>query len=129
MEEPETEAGKDDRKNEISMKMIVGEYTFDVEYVDNNTAEAFKKMLPVTLKMEELNGNEKYCYIDSSLPTALSTPGTINAGDIMLFGSNCIVVFYETFKTSYSYTRIGKVKDTASLKKALGSGDVTIKFE
>ena len=129
IEEPDTEDGQDDDKNEISMKMIVGEYTFDVEYVDNNTAEAFKKMLPVTLKMEELNGNEKYCYIDSSLPTALSTPGTINAGDIMLFGSNCIVVFYETFKTSYSYTRIGKVKDTASLKKALGSGDVTIKFE
>ena len=114
IEEPDTEDGQDDDKNEISMKMIVGEYTFDVEYVDNNTAEAF---------------NEKYCYIDSSLPTALSTPGTINAGDIMLFGSNCIVVFYETFKTSYSYTRIGKVKDTASLKKALGSGDVTIKFE
>ena len=129
IEEPDTEDGQDDDKNEISMKMIVGEYTFDVEYVDNNTAEAFKKMLPVTLKMDELNGNEKYCYIDSSLPTALSTPGTINAGDIMLFGSNCIVVFYETFKTSYSYTRIGKVKDTASLKKALGSGDVTIKFE
>ena len=129
IEEPDTEDGQDDDKNEVSMKMIVGEYTFDVEYVDNNTAEAFKKMLPVTLKMEELNGNEKYCYIDSSLPTALSTPGTINAGDIMLFGSNCIVVFYETFKTSYSYTRIGKVKDTASLKKALGSGDVTIKFE
>lgn len=129
IEEPDTEDGQDDDKNEISMKMIVGEYTFDVEYVDNNTAEAFKKMLPVTLKMEELNGNEKYCYIDSSLPTALSTPGTINAGDIMLFGSNCIVVFYETFKTSYSYTRIGKVKDTASLKKALGSGDVTIRFE
>lgn len=129
IEEPDTEDGQDDDKNEFSMKMIVGEYTFDVEYVDNNTAEAFKKMLPVTLKMEELNGNEKYCYIDSSLPTALSIPGTINAGDIMLFGSNCIVVFYETFKTSYSYTRIGKVKDTASLKKALGSGDVTIKFE
>ena len=129
IEGPDTEDGQDDDKNEISMKMIVGEYTFDVEYVDNNTAEVFKKMLPVTLKTEELNGNEKYCYIDSSLPTALSTPGTINAGDIMLFGSNCIVVFYETFKTSYSYTRIGKVKDTASLKKALGSGDVTIKFE
>lgn len=129
IEEPDTEDGQDDDKNEISMKMIVGEYTFDVEYVDNNTAEAFKKMLPVTLKMEELNGNEKYCYIDSSLPTASSNPGTINAGDIMLFGSNCVVVFYETFKTSYSYTRIGKVKDTASLKKALGSGNVTIKFE
>ena len=125
IEDPEVE----DENKQISMKMIVGEYTFDVEYAESSTAEAFKKILPVTLKMEELNGNEKYCYIDSSLPTALSTPGTINAGDIMLFGSNCIVVFYETFKTSYSYTRIGKVKDTASLKKALGSGDVTIKFE
>ena len=54
IEKPDTEDGQDDDKNEISMKMIVGEYTFDVEYVDNNTAEAFKKMLPVTLKMEEL---------------------------------------------------------------------------
>ena len=56
IEEPDTEDRQDNDKNEISMKMIVGEYTFDVEYVDNNTAEAFKKMLPVTLKMEELNG-------------------------------------------------------------------------
>ena len=125
IEDPEVE----DENKQISMKMIVGEYTFDVEYAESSTAEAFKKILPVTLKMEDLNGNEKYCYIDSSLPTSSSNPGTINAGDIMLFGSNCVVVFYETFKTSYSYTRIGKVKDTANLKKALGSGDVTIKFE
>ena len=59
----------------------------------------------------------------------VTSPGTINAGDIMLFGSNCVVVFYETFKTSYSYTRIGKIKNVADLKKALGSGDITIKFE
>ncbi|MCQ2131654.1 MAG: hypothetical protein MJY94_09780 [Bacteroidales bacterium] len=111
------------------MKMIVGEYTFDVEYAESSTAEAFKKMLPVTLMMEELNRNEKYCYIDSSLPTASNNPGTINAGDIMLFGSNCVVVFYETFKTSYSYTRIGKVKDITNLKKALGSGNVEVIFE
>lgn len=125
IEDPEVE----DENKQISMKMIVGEYTFDVEYAESSTAEAFKKILPVTLKMEELNGNEKYCYIDSSLPTASSNPGTINAGDIMLFGSNCVVVFYETFKTSYSYTRIGKVKDITNLKKALGSGNVEVKFE
>ena len=125
IEDPEVE----DENKQISMKMIVGEYTFDVEYAESSTAEAFKKILPVTLKMEELNGNEKYCYIDSSLPTASSNPGTINAGDIMLFGSNCVVVFYETFKTSYSYTRIGKVKDITNLKKALGSGNVEVIFE
>lgn len=125
IEDPEVE----DENKQISMKMIVGEYTFDVEYAESSTAEAFKKILPVTLKMEELNGNEKYCYIDSSLPMSSSNPGTINAGDIMLFGSNCVVVFYETFKTSYSYTRIGKVKDASHLKKALGSGNVEVRFE
>lgn len=125
IEDPEVE----DENKQISMKMIVGEYTFDVEYTESSTAEAFKKILPVTLKMEELNGNEKYCYIDSSLPTASSNPGTINAGDIMLFGSNCVVVFYETFKTSYSYTRIGKVKDASHLKTALGSAAVSVRFE
>lgn len=118
-----------DDKDNLNMKMKAGGYSFDIEYADNNTAEAFRKMLPITLKMEELNGNEKYCYMDSSLPAASGNPGTINAGDIMLYGNNCVVVFYETFNTSYSYTRIGRIKNTANLKKALGSGNVEVTFE
>lgn len=116
-------------KDNLNMKMKAGGYSFDIEYADNNTVEAFRKMLPVTLRMEELNGNEKYCYMDSSLPAASGNPGTINAGDIMLYGNNCVVVFYETFNTSYSYTRIGRIKNTANLKKALGSGNVEVTFE
>lgn len=68
-------------------------------------------------------------FLDSSLPAASGNPGTINAGDIMLYGNNCVVVFYETFNTSYSYTRIGRIKNTANLKKALGSGNVEVTFE
>ena len=86
-------------------------------------------MLPMTLNMNELNGNEKYCYLDTSLPVDASNPGTIYTGDILLFGSDCVVVFYKTFKTSYSYTRIGRITDPAGLEEALGSGDVTVRFE
>ncbi len=56
----------------------------------------------------ELNGNEKYAYLDDSLPVGRSARATIaRAGDIMLFGDDCLVLFYETFSSSYRYTRIG----------------------
>jgi len=111
------------------MRVIVGEQTFNATLVDNATAGAFKELLPLTLDMTELNGNEKYNYLSTSLPTAASNPGTIHAGDIMLYGSSCVVLFYETFNTSYSYTRIGAIDDPTGLAAALGTGNVTVRFE
>lgn len=48
----------------------------------------------------------------------------------MLYGSRTLVLFYETFSSSYSYTRIGVVVDDVSgYASALGSGNVTVSFE
>ena len=94
----------------------------------NSTAEAFRALLPLTLEMQELNGNEKYHYLSQSLPTNRTKVGTIHAGDIMLYGDNCVVVFYETFTTSYSYSPIGHITNPEGLKEALGNGKVTINF-
>lgn len=59
--------------------------------------------------MSELNGNEKYYYFEETLPSNATQIGTIQTGDIMLYGSDCLVLFYDTFSTSYRYTRIGKI--------------------
>lgn len=94
----------------------------------NSTAEAFRALLPLTLEMQELNGNEKYHYLSQSLPTNRTKVGTIHVGDIMLYGDNCVVVFYETFTTSYSYSPIGHINNPEGLKEVLGSGTATISF-
>lgn len=107
----------------------VGEIVFAATLEDNVAAKAFKAMLPLTINMSEMNGNEKYYYLSGNLPTAASNIGTIRAGDLMLYGSSSVVLFYETFQTSYSYTRLGVVDNPLGLASALGSGNVTVRFE
>ena len=71
----------------------VGDKKFTATLLDNPTATAFKAMLPLTINMVELNGNEKYFRLSKNLPTNESNPGTINSGDVMLYGSNTFVLF------------------------------------
>lgn len=47
----------------------------------------------------------------------------------MLWGSNGLVLFYETFNTSYSYSKIGYMENASGLKDALGSNNPTVTFE
>ena len=81
------------------------------------------------LHINNLNANEKYHYLDWSLVTNSSNPRRINAGDIKLYGNNCLVVFYDSFNTSYSYTDLGEVDNVEGFISELGRGDVTMTFE
>lgn len=114
---------------DIKINVIIGGAAFSATIDDTETGRAFHALLPMTINMNELNGNEKYYYLDTSLPTASYRPGTINAGDIMLYGSSCVVLFYETFSSGYSYTRIGAVDNPDRLAQVLGDGNVTVRFE
>jgi len=111
------------------IKIKVGSQTFTATLLENNSAKAFKEMLPLTINMIELNNNEKYYDLPNSLPTNSSNPGTIKNGDLMLYGSKTLVLFYKSFSTSYSYTKLGAVDDVMGLEAALGTGNVTIAFE
>ena len=110
------------------MWMTVGERRFAITLTDNAAARAFAAELPLTLEMNELNGNEKHADLGEALPANASRPGTIRSGDLMLYGTNTLVVFYATFNSSYSYTRLGRVEDAADLPHALGRRGVRVVF-
>ena len=110
------------------MWMTVGEHRFAITLADTEAARAFVAMVPLTLEMAELNGNEKHAELAKALPTKASQPGTVRAGDLMLYGSNTLVVFYSTFDTPYSYTRLGHVDDPAGLSQALGRRGIRVVF-
>ena len=113
---------------ESRMWMTVGERRFAITLTDNAAARAFAAQLPLTLDMSELNGNEKHAELPKALPANASRPGTIRNGDLMLYGADTLVVFYLTFQSSYSYTRLGRVDDPSDLPQALGPRGVRVLF-
>lgn len=119
----------DSTTKETRMKIKIGTKTFTAILENNPSAETLSSLLPLTIKMIELNGNEKYADLPRSLPGNSANPGTIQSGDIMLYQGSTIVIFYKKFLTSYSYTKLGRVDNAEGLAAALGSGDVTVSFE
>lgn len=111
----------------MDIEISINDTKFSAQIEDSETGRAFYAMLPMTLNMSELNGNEKYYYMSSSLPTNAQYCSTINAGDIMLYGNSCVVLFYGN-AGGYSYTRLGRLTSLEGLAEAVGSGSVSVTF-
>ena len=122
----------------LIIKIIIGEdqyyiklngKEFEFEFKDTEVANQIKSKLPFTVKMTNLNGNEVYYqFSGESFTTNHKSVGTINMGDIYLYQSNYLVLFYKTFTTSYSYTEIGKLKDATGLDTIIGSSDIEVEW-
>lgn len=119
---------KSENSLDIKSTLQIGNYKYPLVLYDNPSAKVLLEKFPMAITMSELNGNEKYYFADYDLPADAESVKTIRVGDLMLYGSNCIVLFYKEFQTSYSYTKLGFIKDTEGLNDALGSGETQVIF-
>ena len=93
----------------MSAKIKINNKEYVLSLENNTTTESFINLLPDEYIMQDLNNNEKYIYLNNTLPIDPISPKHINKGDVMLYSNNCIVLFYKSFDTSYSYTKIGHI--------------------
>ena len=106
-----------EERRDLGMYVEIMGQKYEVTLEDNDTVTEFKKLLPLELSLSELNGNEKYFYLDTTLPIREEKVMEIKAGDVMLYGDNCLVIFYQSFSTVYSYTKIGHIDNLPTLDK------------
>ena len=125
----ETDTQNDGEENGVmNMKVQVGDTIFSATLEENAAVSALVEMMresPVVLQMSDYSGFEKVGSLGTSLP-ASNSQTTTQAGDIVLYNGNQIVVFYGS--NSWSYTRLGHIDDLTGWEEALGSGDVTVIF-
>lgn len=106
------------------MKVIINNDEFVASLEKTNESNYFYDNLPLEFTMKNLNSNEKYVYTNMGFMTKPVKVNKINSGDIMLYGDDCIVIFYKSFDTTYSYTKIGHINNLPDL----GSAEVSVKF-
>ncbi|WP_051391465.1 cyclophilin-like fold protein [Prodigiosinella confusarubida] len=116
------------KENAMTVKMNINDQQFEVRLHDNPAAKAFVNTLPLQLEMDELNGNEKFADLPHTFPSSPVRPGTIQAGDLMLYGTQTLVLFYSSFESSYRYTPIGKVIHPENLPAQMDKKKIWVRF-
>ena len=119
---------RQEKVSDRTMTVTVNGRSFQVVLYDNKTADELYSRLPLELDMNELNGNEKYYDFSDSFTASSKVAGHISKGDIKLYGNDCLVLFYDSFSSGYSYTDIGYIENTTGLEEVLGNGNVTVRF-
>ena len=115
-------------EKEKMLKMMIGDTAVAVDWENNESVEALKSLCsetPLVIQMSMYGGFEQVGSIGTRLP-ASDVQTRTSAGDIVLYSSDQIVVFYGS--NSWSYTRLGHItdQDASGMAELLGNEDVTI---
>lgn len=114
-------------EEEPMMQMKINDTPVTVAWEDNESVSALKELAAngLTIQMSMYGGFEQVGSIGQRLPSSDVQTST-SSGDIVLYSSNQLVVFYGS--NSWAYTRLGHITDKTpeEMRTLLSNGDVTI---
>lgn len=118
----ETMSNYDEKEQtQMKVKIQIGDKTFTAKLEDNDTAKEFAQMLPISVEMRDYGGFEKVGSLGRTI-TSNDSQTTTSAGDIVLYNSDQIVIFYGS--NSWSYTRLGHIDNFGDIE----NGNITAIF-
>ena len=114
--------------SEPSLRLTIGDTEVEVAWEDNESVEALTELVsgrPLTVERSMYGGFEQVGSLGEDLPRD-DVPTVTDAGDIVLYSGDQIVIFYGS--NSWDYTRLGRITDKtpSEMAELLGNGDVTI---
>ena len=126
--EKQVEIKEQEQKMTDKIQLTISGTTLPVLIEDNVATRALVAALregSITYTARDYGGFEKVGALGRSLPTS-DTDITTQAGDVILYNGDNIVLFYGS--NSWSYTRLGKIqyKTLDELKSFLKAGGGTI---
>lgn len=130
-EEPQTPQPTEEPAMKEVLQLYIDGTPVTVAWEDNTSVDALKELAafaPLVIRMSMYGGFEQVGPIGSRLPRDDVDTRT-QAGDIVLYSGNQIVVFYGT--NSWAYTRLGHITDhdAAGMAELLSHGDVTLTLQ
>ncbi len=117
---------KEDETTNMKLTLKIDDIEVNVIWADNDSVKALKNLAKdgLTINMSKYGGFEQVGSIGSTMPSS-DTRITTNPGDIVLYSSNQIVIFYDS--NTWSYTKLGHINLSKSeLIDLLGDEDVVI---
>lgn len=120
---------KEDETANMKLTLKIYGTEVDVIWVDNDAVKTLKNLAKdgLTINMSKYGGFEQVGSIGSTLPSS-DTRITTNPGDIVLYSSNQIVIFYDS--NTWSYTKLGHINLSKSeLTDLLDNEDVVISLD
>ena len=115
-------------KGEKALRLTINDTEVTVDWEDNESVRALLELCaeqPLVIEMSMYGGFEQVGSIGQSLPRNDSQT-TTQAGDIVLYSGDQIVIFYGS--NSWAYTKLGHItdQDAVGMAALLGGGNATL---
>lgn len=126
IEDTTQETSESDEIMNKTLVLKIGNTEVDVFWADNASVTALKELAKggLTINMSNYGGFEQVGSLGTSI-TSADARITTSPGDIVLYSSNQIVIFYDS--NTWAYTKLGHINLSKSeLTDLLSDGDVTI---
>ena len=112
---------------EINMKLIIDNKEIEVSWLNNASVKALNEIKPIEINMNRYSNFEQVGSIGRSI-ISNDTNITTNPGDIVLYNSSNIVVFYGS--NNWDYTKLGHINlSNEKLKELLDKSSIILKIE